>query len=105
MSSEYPDNFVDRLELLWGPGFLSAGGPAEVGEILAGVDVSGKSVLDIGCGTGGPAIVLARDLGAATVTGIDLAAMRQLHFTYARLNVLSSSWAWAVPAPLAGAPR
>ena len=72
MSSEYPDNFVDRLELLWGPGFLSAGGPAEVREILAGVDVSGKSVLDIGCGTGGPAIVLARDLGAATVTGIDL---------------------------------
>jgi len=56
----------------WGTGFLSPGGPAEVAEILDTVDVAGKSVLDIGCGVGGPAMVIAKDLGASDVVGIDI---------------------------------
>jgi hypothetical protein len=30
----YPDEFADRLEILWGEGFLSPGGATEVGEVL-----------------------------------------------------------------------
>jgi phosphoethanolamine N-methyltransferase len=37
-----------------------------------GLDLDGKIVLDIGFGTGGPAIALARDLGAGKVVGIDV---------------------------------
>ncbi len=68
----YPPDFVTGLQMQWGTGFLSSGGPAEVAEILDTVDVSGKSVLDIGCGVGGPAMVIAKDLGAADVVGIDI---------------------------------
>ncbi|MEE9589925.1 MAG: methyltransferase domain-containing protein [Hyphomicrobiaceae bacterium] len=71
---QYPDDFVQRLETIWGNGFLSPGGPEEVGEIVKGVALAGQHVLDIGCGTGGPAIVLTRDLGAAHVTAIDIEA-------------------------------
>jgi SAM-dependent methyltransferase len=68
---QYPDEFLDRLHLVWGVGFLSPGGAEEVGEIVKGLDLAGLKVLDIGCGTGGPAQVLARDKGAK-VTGIDV---------------------------------
>lgn len=67
----YPDDFINRLHLIWGPGFLSPGGPHEVREIVRGLDLRDALVLDIGCGTGGPAIVLAHDLGARVV-GIDV---------------------------------
>lgn len=68
---QYPDEFIDRLHLVWGRGFLSPGGAEEVAEIVKGLDLQGVEVLDIGCGTGGPAMVLAREEGAR-VTGIDV---------------------------------
>lgn len=67
MAIQYSEDFIDRLHVVWGPGFLSPGGPEEVCEIVRGLDLAGKCVLDIGCGTGGPAIVLARDKGAQMV--------------------------------------
>ena len=66
--AQYGDEFIDRLHLIWGPGFLSPGGPEEVAGIVRGIDLTGSRVLDIGCGTGGPAIVLARDMGAQVVS-------------------------------------
>ena len=69
---QYPDHFVERLEIVWGAGFLSPGGPEEVKEIVKGLDLSGSTILDVGCGTGGPTIVLAGDLGARSVVGIDV---------------------------------
>ena len=69
---QYPDHFIERLHLIWGEGFLSPGGPEEVREIVKDLDLSGKVVLDIGFGTGGPSIALARDHHAARVVGIDV---------------------------------
>lgn len=69
---EYNDEFISYLEVIWGEGYLSPGGPAEVGRILEGIDLTGLKVLDIGCGTGGIALSLAADFGAAKVIGVDV---------------------------------
>jgi SAM-dependent methyltransferase len=68
----YPETSAGRLELIWGEGFLSPGGPAEVARILDGADLTGCDVLDIGSGTGGVDVVLVRDHAAGTVTGVDV---------------------------------
>jgi phosphoethanolamine N-methyltransferase len=65
---------VGQLETIWGEGFLSPGGPAEVARIVAGVTVGGADVLDIGSGTGGAALTLAIEHGARSVTGVDVGA-------------------------------
>lgn len=64
--AQYADEFIDRLHLLWGAGFLSPGGAEETAAIVDGLDLAARCVLDIGCGTGGPAIVLA-EMGARLV--------------------------------------
>ena len=69
---EYDDTAIRFLEALWGDGWLSPGGPEEVDRVLDGVDVAGKTVLDIGCGSGGIAIYILRKHGAAHVTGFDV---------------------------------
>ncbi len=76
MSDEilYDKHHIDFLEELWGDGFLSPGGTDEVAGVIEGVDLAGKHVLDIGCGSGAIAVLLARDFGAAKVTGIDVEA-------------------------------
>ncbi len=68
----YHSQMIDMLEALWGEGFLSPGGPDEVARIVAGADLAGKSLLDIGCGAGGIDIALARTHGAGYVCGIDV---------------------------------
>lgn len=68
---QYPDHFTKRLQAIWGAGFLSPGGPEEVGEIVKHLDLKEKTVLDIGFGIGGPAVLLARDFGAEVI-GIDV---------------------------------
>jgi phosphoethanolamine N-methyltransferase len=60
------------LEALWGEGYLSPGGPEEVARVIEGLSLSGRHVLDIGCGSGAIALSLARDHGAGKVTGIDV---------------------------------
>jgi SAM-dependent methyltransferase len=68
----YPASFTERLEILWGEGFLSPGGAEEVKQILKGIDLADKAVLDIGCGTGGVEMVMARELDVGHVLGIDI---------------------------------
>lgn len=77
MSTPSPDDLygeihITFLEELWGDGFLSPGGPDEVARTLAGIDLTGADVVDIGCGSGGATIALVRDHGAAHVVGIDV---------------------------------
>lgn len=68
----YDGRMIGMLEAVWGEGFLSPGGPEEVARVLEGADLSGLSVLDIGCGAGGIDLALCRDHGAAYVCGIDV---------------------------------
>jgi ubiquinone/menaquinone biosynthesis C-methylase UbiE len=68
----YSDEARGRLELIWGAGFLSPGGSAEVARILGGHSIAESSVLDIGSGAGGVDIALVRDHGAAHVLGADV---------------------------------
>lgn len=69
--SEYDQRMIGMLELIWGQGFLAPGGAAYVREHLAGLDLRDRRVLDIGCGLGGGALVMAGELGAR-VTGLDI---------------------------------
>ncbi|HMO08784.1 MAG TPA: methyltransferase domain-containing protein [Paracoccaceae bacterium] len=68
----YPPRLIAMLEVLWGEGFLSPGGPEEVARVIGGHDLTGKTVLDIGCGAGGIAVALVQRHGAGYVTGIDV---------------------------------
>lgn len=69
---EYDDRAIRFLEALWGEGFLSPGGPDEVRRIVADIDFSGKHVLDIGCGSGGITLFLAREYQPANIIGFDV---------------------------------
>lgn len=68
----YDARHIAFLEALWGEGYLSPGGPEEVARLLDGLDLSGATVVDIGCGAGGITAALARDYGAARVIGLDV---------------------------------
>ena len=68
----YPEDVQGKLELVWGEGFLSPGGPAEVSRILGSKSISGCKILDIGSGTGGVDVSLVQDHGAGSVVGIDV---------------------------------
>jgi SAM-dependent methyltransferase len=68
----YHDQMIGMLERVWGDGWLSPGGPAEVARLLEGMDLKGKSILDIGCGAGGIDVLLIGTHDAGYVTGIDV---------------------------------
>jgi len=70
----YPEPVIGFLEMLWGKGWLSPGGPDELARLLQGEDLRDKHVLDIGCGAGGIDCLLISEYGAARVTGIDVEA-------------------------------
>lgn len=76
MSAEnrYDRRNVDNMEMLYGRGFLSGGGPAEVERILTGIDLRDADVLDLGCGLGGAMRTMIEQLDARHVTGFDIDA-------------------------------
>ncbi|MFZ1815882.1 MAG: methyltransferase domain-containing protein [Rhizobiaceae bacterium] len=69
---EYDNKAIAFLEAVWGPGFLSPGGPEEVNRVIEGVNFDGAHVLDIGCGSGGITCHLAREQPLAHITGFDV---------------------------------
>lgn len=94
MSDEHYDNsHIAFLELMWGEGYLSPGGPGEVRRVLDGIELEGKRVLDVGCGAGGITAALAADYGAASVVGIDV---EQSVVAAARSRVVAAGVASAV---------
>ncbi len=68
----YSGQLIGMLELVWGEGWLSPGGPEEVAAVIKGIDFRGKTILDIGCGVGGVDFLLIETHGAGYVTGIDV---------------------------------
>ncbi len=58
--------------MVYGRGYLSAGGDAEVARVVDGFDLKTRRVLDLGCGLGGASVCMARDLGATDVVGFDI---------------------------------
>ncbi len=80
---QYPDDFVAGLEWIWGEGFLSPGGVGEVRELLKGIDLKGKRILDIGCGLGAIDVLMVGEFGAGSVIGIDVesALLERAHET------------------------
>lgn len=69
---EYDDDLIAVLEAVWGAGFLSPGGTDEVDRVLDGLDLTGFSALDLGCGIGGATVHIASRYGVAKITGIDI---------------------------------
>lgn len=73
-TQEYDDALVAVLEAVWGEGYMSPGGPDEIRLIVEGVDLAGKEMLDLGCGTGGITRFLAETYWPACSVGIDVDA-------------------------------
>jgi phosphoethanolamine N-methyltransferase len=69
---EYDDQHMRFLELLWGDGYLSPGGPAEVERVLSGIELTGKRVLDLGCGSGGITLFIAEKFHPKQIVGFDV---------------------------------
>jgi ubiquinone/menaquinone biosynthesis C-methylase UbiE len=69
---EYDEAAIRFLGVLWGEGYLSPGGPAEVDRVLAGIDPAGKRVLDLGCGAGGITLHIAKTYAPAEIVGYDV---------------------------------
>ncbi len=72
-NDEYTAAMLAAMDLIWGEGFMAPGGEGNVEQMVSGLDLRGRKVLDIGCGQGLPACILARKHGA-TVVGTDLEA-------------------------------
>jgi len=70
-TDEYNQPLITVMELIWGDGFMAPGGEGNVDKLVEGLELQGKQVLDIGCGLGRPACILAEKYGAYVV-GTDL---------------------------------
>ncbi len=69
---EYDEGMQALLQIIWGDGFLSPGGDAELSRLFEGSDITGCRVLDVGCGLGAVDERLVTIYGAASVVGVDI---------------------------------
>jgi len=71
-SSQYQEDSILGYERIYGEDFVSPGGQELAREFIAGLKLDpGSKVLDVGCGLGGSAFLMAREFGLR-VDGIDL---------------------------------
>ncbi|MDO8860138.1 methyltransferase domain-containing protein [Haliea sp. E1-2-M8] len=68
---EYDTAMLAAMNLIWGEGFMAPGGVGHVEKLVAGLALADQRLLDIGCGQGMPACLLAERHGARVV-GTDL---------------------------------
>lgn len=72
LSFEYPDEAMKTWQALWGKDFISPGGAEETRYIVRNEDLSGKTILEVGSGWGGPSLLFATECNPKKVVGIDL---------------------------------
>ena len=70
--NRYDPRNIETMELVYGTGYMSAGGDAEVARIVSGIKICDQQILDIGCGLGGAAISLIKNHHARHVDGLDV---------------------------------
>lgn len=70
---EYNENVTTLLEIMWGRGFMAPGGEGNVRRIVDGLDLTDRTVLEIGSGIGGGAMALASNHGARVI-GLEVEA-------------------------------
>lgn len=70
--NNYDPRNILTMESVYGEGFMSPGGPAEVIRIVEDVQLDKGRILDLGCGTGGAGIVLAKRFESSRVVGLDI---------------------------------
>jgi phosphoethanolamine N-methyltransferase len=70
--NSYDHRNIDTMEMVYGKGYLSAGGDAEVVRIFEGINVENSRILDCGCGLGGAAVAMAETLNPNEVVGYDI---------------------------------
>ena len=68
----YGPKQLNMLEVIWGKGYLSPGGSDEIDQIIGELDLSGKKILDIGCGCGGAVFHMLEKHSAAEAIGFDV---------------------------------
>ncbi len=73
-SGEYTEEHFVCHAIVWGEGWMSQGGDQEVASVVDGLNLSGRTILDIGSGLGGPAIALAANHDAGNIVSIDVQA-------------------------------
>lgn len=68
---EYPLDYCNMLEEVYGPGLMSEGGLTAIDKLFSGLEIKGKKILDIGSGLGGLALHLATKYNC-DVTGLEI---------------------------------
>jgi SAM-dependent methyltransferase len=71
-NAQYTDATRAGLQCIFGNGFTSPGGPADMTRLLDGLELMGKNVMDLGCGLGGDSLLLGGEFGAARVISVDV---------------------------------
>ena len=68
----YCEGTLKAMQAAYGEGFLSPGGAEEVGDMVAGLELAGRDLLDFGSGLGGASLMLSLEFGAGSVVGLDV---------------------------------
>lgn len=69
---QYSETMLKSMQSAYGDGFLSPGAAVETRQMLEGVSMQGKSVLDFGCGVGGASVLVATEYPVREVVGVDV---------------------------------
>ena len=69
----YELEYMPVMDLVWGRGYIAPGGDGNVARIVDGVELTDRTVVDFGSGSGGGAVALAQNHGARVI-GLELEA-------------------------------
>ncbi len=71
-NAQYTEVTRESLQRIFGKGFTSPGGSEEMSRLLNGLDLTGETVMDLGCGLGGDSLLLGGTFGAGKVVSVDV---------------------------------